>query len=69
MDHKPILGTEPSSVILRVVWKLKSDTQKVPNQAQAKGMVWKIHKITISVNFNSENFDAFKTPRINQSRP
>ena len=34
-----ISGTEPSSVILsqiKVVLKLKSDSQKVPNQAKAK---------------------------------
>ena len=38
-----ILGTEPSSVILsQTEWfqKLKMDNQKVPKQAEAKGMVW-----------------------------
>ena len=37
-----ISGTEPSSVILnqtKLFQKLKSDVQKVPNQAKSKGMV------------------------------
>ena len=39
MDHMHISGTEPSSVILSQTMKfkkLKSDDQKVPNQAEAK---------------------------------
>ena len=33
------------------------------------GTVQQTQKTTISVNFNTENFDALKTRRINQSRP
>ena len=39
MDHMPISGTEPSSVILsqtKVFKKMKSDAPKVPKQAEAK---------------------------------
>ena len=39
MDHRRILGSEPSSVILSQIMKfkkLKSDDQKVHNQAETK---------------------------------
>ena len=36
--------------------------QKCRNKLKPEGMMWKTHKITISINFNSENFDALKTP-------
>ena len=36
MDHMHISGTEPSSVILSQIKKLKNDAQKVPNQVKAK---------------------------------
>ena len=74
MDHMRISGNEPSSVILsqKSSPKMKSDAQKVPNQAisKPKRMVYKKpHKITISVNFITKNFDALKTLGINQGRP
>ena len=52
-----ISGTEPSSVILsqtKSFKKLKSDAQKVPKQAKAKGDGVITHKITIWINFNTE---------------
>ena len=58
-----ISGTEPSSVILSQTMKfkkLKSDDQKVPKQAEAKRDGVINPQITISVNFNTENFDALK---------
>ena len=36
MDHMRIMGTEPSSVILSQRKQLKSDSPKVPNQANTK---------------------------------
>ena len=39
MDHMPISGTEPSSVILSQRFrfkKMKSNDQKLPKQAEAK---------------------------------
>ena len=42
MDHKRILGTEPSLVILsqtKYFKKLKNDAQKLPKQVKAKGVV------------------------------
>ena len=36
MDHLRISGTEPSSLILSQTCSLKSNDQKVPNQAKAK---------------------------------
>ena len=58
-----ISGTEPSSVILsqtKLFKKLKSDAPKVSNQAKAKldGVI--NPQFTISVNFNTGNFDALK---------
>ena len=35
---------------------LKSDAKRVPNQAKAKRDGVKTHKITISVNFNTDKF-------------
>ena len=58
-----ISGTEPSSVILNKTQqfqKLKSDAPKVSNQASAKWDGLINPGITISVNFNTENFDALK---------
>ena len=63
MDHMRISGTEPSSVILSQTMKfkkLKSDDRKVPKQAEAKRDGVINPQITISVNFNTENFDALK---------
>ena len=37
------------------------------NKLKPKGMVKSTHKITISVNFKAENFDALKTLRTNRS--
>ena len=59
-----ISGTEPSSVILSQTVKfkkLKSDDQKLPNQAKAKrdGVI-NPQNYTISNNFNTKNFDALK---------
>ena len=58
-----ISGNEPSSVILsqRMRFKmLKSDDPKVPKPAEAirDGVI--NPQITISINFNTENFDALK---------
>ena len=58
-----ISDTEPSSVILSQTMnfkKLKSDYPTVPKQAEAKRDGVITHKITISNNFNTENFDALK---------
>ena len=71
MHHMRISGTEPSSVILsqtKLFKKMKSDAPKVPKEAKAK-RDGKINNITISINFNSENFDALKTLRLKRSRP
>ena len=58
-----ISGNEPSSVILSQ-WmrfkKLKSDDPKVPIPAEAKRDGVINPQITISINFNTENFDALK---------
>ena len=43
--------------------------QKCQIKLKPKGMVLKPHKITISVNFNTEKFDALKTLRINRRWP
>ena len=48
---------------------MKINAKKVPKQAKAIRDGVKSHKITISINFNSKNFDALKPLRINQSRP
>ena len=40
--------------------KMKIDTPKVPKQADAKRDGVITHTITISNNFNTENFDALK---------
>ena len=40
--------------------KSKCDDPKVPKQAEAKRDGVKNHKITISINFNTENFDTLK---------
>ena len=61
MDHMRISGTEPSSVILSQTIdfkKLKSDDLKVSKQAEATRDGVITHKITISINFYTENFDA-----------
>ena len=42
---------------------MKGDAPKVPKQAEA------IRDGVITINFNSENFDALKTLRINRRRP
>ena len=63
MDHMRISGAEPSSVIFsqsKYFQKLKKDVQNVPKQAEAKRDGVKTHTITISNNFNTENFDALK---------
>ena len=52
MDHLRISGNEPSSVILS---QTNCQIKLMP-----KGMVYKTHKITISINFNTENFGALK---------
>ena len=39
---------------------LKNDATKLPKQAKAKGDGVINPKITISINFNTENFDALK---------
>ena len=49
--------------------KIENDSPKVPKQAEAKRDGVINPKITISINFNTENFDALKTLRINRSRP
>ena len=67
-----ISGTEPSSVILsqtKSFRKLKSDAPKVPKQAKAiRDGVINPQNYNLK-NFNSVNFDALKTLRINRSRP
>ena len=70
MDHMRISGNEPSSWSLakKVAQNWESDAQKVRKHAQAESDGVKTHKITISVNFNTENFDALKTLWINRSR-
>ena len=63
MDHMCILGTEPSSVILsqtKYFKKLKNDAHKLPKQAKDKRDGVITPNITISINFNAENFDALK---------
>ena len=59
--------TEPSSVILSqtVAKKLKRDITKVPKQTEAKRDGEYTPKITISINFNTENVDALEMLRIN----
>ena len=42
--------------------------QKCQKQAEVKRDGVLTHKITISVNFNTENFDALQTLRINRGR-
>ena len=52
-----ISGTEPSSVILSQTMqfkKLKSGDLKVPKQVEAKRDGVITHKITISINYNTE---------------
>ena len=68
-----ISGTEPSSVFRSQKgrgcvkgWKVM--IQKCQKQAVAKRGGLKTIKITISINFDTENFDALKTLRINRSR-
>ena len=67
-----ISGNEPSSVILsqtKGLQKLKMLARKVPKQAEAKrdGV---INPQNYTFNqFNTENFDALKTLRIDRSRP
>ena len=63
MDHMRISGTEPSSVILSKTMKfkkLKSEYPYAPKYAGTKRGGEKPHKITISNNFNAENFDTLK---------
>ena len=60
MDHMRISGTEPSSVILsqtKLFTKVKSDAPKVSNHTESKWDGVINPKITISVNFDTENFD------------
>ena len=45
------------------------DAPKMPKQAEAKRDGVLTHKITSSINFNTENVYDLKTPRINLSRP
>ena len=45
------------------------DAPKMPKQAKAKRDGVLTQKITISINFNTENVYDLKTPRINRSRP
>ena len=72
MDHMLNSGNDPSSEIhSKTKWfqKLKMISRKCLNKLKQKG--WckkKTHKIAISGNFNTENFDALKTLRINRSR-
>ena len=42
---------------------MKSDAPKLPKQAKTNKDGVKNHKISISINFNSENLAALKTPR------
>ena len=44
----------------KVVSKLETVDSKVPKQAEAKGDGVITNKITISINFYTENFDALK---------
>ena len=71
MDHMRISGKEPSSVILgqKSSLTVENSGAKVQIQAKAKRDGVITHKITIKMNFNTENFDALKTLRINRSRP
>ena len=73
MDHMGISGNKLSSVILsQTKWfqklKLKMMNRKCLNKVKPNKMVYLTHKITISRNFNTENFDTLKTQRINRSR-
>ena len=68
-----IPGTKPSSMILSQTKKfktLKSDAQKMPKQAEAKrdGVI-NPQNYNYNQFFNTENFYALKTLRINRSRP
>ena len=61
-----ISGNEPSSVILtqtNVFQMLKIIARKCQEQPKPKGMVQQTHKITISFNSYTENFDALNTLR------
>ena len=71
MDHMRISGTEPSSVILSQTMtfkKLKRYEPKVPKQAEPKCHWDSVinHKMIISINFNTDNFDALNAT--NQSK-
>ena len=63
-----ISGSEPSSVILsqtKRFQKLKTMSQKVPKQTEAKkGWCDKPIKLQFQSIFSTENFDALKTIRI-----
>ena len=65
MDHMRISGTEPTSVNLSQTKYFKSWNvmPKMPKQAEAKT------KLQFQSIFNTENFYALKTLRINGSRP
>ena len=58
MEHMRISGNEHSSMILMVVSKDENDCPKVPKHAVPKGCCNKPPKITILINFDTEDFDA-----------
>ena len=64
MDHMRISGTEPSSVILsQKGGSFKSSkvmSKNCQTQAEAKRDGVITHKITISIKFDTDNFDALK---------
>ena len=63
MDHIRVSGTEPPSVILshtKYLQKLKSDSRKMADKAEVKRDGCNKPKVTISMNFNTVNFDALK---------
>ena len=70
-----ISGDKPSSVILsQTKWiqnlKMLARKSQKKKQAKAKGDgVINPQNGTISINFDTENFDALKTLRMNRSRP
>ena len=70
MDHMRISSIEPSSVILAKQTKNveKMYHKSVKTNWSQKGW-WITPKISISINFNTENGDALETLRINWSRP
>ena len=72
MDHKRILGTEPSSVILSQTSSIKveNNDKKVTKQAEAKrdGVI-NPKKLQFQIILNKGNFHALLTLRTSRSRP